>query len=104
MIGANAEQLSKLREREHKRIIQASEIITREMFEANLVKFRDAVLRGIGNVSRQLPRVIIDGMLQSLDSEDYMAQKLPILLPANADSRIEKLIKEEVFKELSSVR
>ena len=104
MISANAEQLSKLREREHKRIIQASEIITREMFEANLVKFRDAVLRGIGNVSRQLPRVIIDGMLQSLESEDYIAQKLPILLPANADSRIEKLIKEEVFKELSSVR
>jgi hypothetical protein len=104
LMGSNAEQLSKLREREHKRIIQASEIITREMFEVNLLKFRDAVLRGIGAASRQLPKLIIEGVVQTLDSEDYMAQKLPILLPSNTDSRIEKLIKEEVFKELSSVR
>lgn len=104
MISTNAEQLSKLREREHKRIIQASEIVTKEAFEANLIKFRDAVLRGIGSVSLQLPKMIVDGMIQSLDPEDYISQKLPALLASNADNRIEKAIREAVFKELSGVR
>lgn len=103
-IASGANLLAILREKEHKRIIAASEIMTREMFEINLVKFRDAVLRGIQNVSRQLPMVMIGELTSSSNGDDYIAQKLPLLLPANTDTKVERFIKEAVFKELSGVQ